>query len=226
MNSLLPALTLFLLLSGCAVKTQQIQLFTSELTGPTREETAMSCAAVYPKGNWQFVHKIEFTMADGSGSSVLGVTVLDADALSCVLMTTEGFSLFEVRLTDTLQVLRAVPPFDGPEFAEALMRDVQAIFVQPRGQKQQYGTLDDSMNCCRTTSANSRLTTDILFTTNNCWQINTFDVQQKMVRSITARSCRVIGTTVIPEQLELTVPGPTGYTLKMTLVEAVSEQGN
>jgi hypothetical protein len=202
-----------------------MQPLTSELTGTARQQAAGSCAAVFPQGKWQFVHSIEFTMADGSGSSMLGVTVLDADSLSCALMTTEGFTLFEARLTDTLQVLRAFPPFDKPEFAEGLMRDVQAIFIRPRGQNRQYGKLTDSTNCCRTTAIDSRLTTDVLFTENNCWQINTFDNQQKMMRSITARSCKEVESTVIPDRLELTVPGPAGYTLKMTLVDAMPEQG-
>jgi hypothetical protein len=218
-----PALAL--LLTGCGVSTQQLQPLTSDLTGTARQEAARRCAAVFPQGKWQFVHSIEFSMADGSGSSMLGVTVLDTDSLSCALMTTEGFTLFEARMTDTLQVLRAVPPFDKPEFAKGLMRDVQAIFIRPRGQNQQYGKLTDSMNCCRTTAIDSRLTTDVLFTENNCWQINTFDNQQKMIRSITARSCKEIGSTVIPDQLDLTVPSPAGYTLKMTLVDAVPGQG-
>lgn len=225
MNPFFAALALFLLLPGCAVKTQQMQPLTSEFAEPAREEAVRTCAAVYPAGNWQLVHSIEFTTADGSGSSLLGVTVLGADALSCALMTTEGFTLFEAQLADTLHILRAVPPFDKPEFAQALMNDVQAIFVPPRGEKRQYGTLDDRTDCCRTTTADSRLTTDVLFTEDNCWQINTFDEQRQMIRSITARSCRVVGTTVIPEKLELTVPGPAGYTLKMTLVEAVPGQG-
>ena len=212
-------MVLLLLLSACTVSTPKMQSFTTELTGPARAETARNCAAVYPEGNWQFVHTIEFTMADGNGSSVLGVTVLDTDSLSSALMTTEGFTLFEARLGDRLQVLRAVPPFDKPEFAEALMRDVQAIFISPRGQ-QNVGTLTGSTDCCRTTAANSRMTTDIVFTEDICWQINTFDDQRQMIRSITARSCRVIDSTVIPEELELTVPGPTGYSLKLTLVDA------
>ncbi len=221
------ALVMALLPAGCAVTTQQLQPLSSELTGTARQqEAARSCAAVFPQGKWQFVHSIEFAMADGSGSSMLGVTVLDADSLSCALMTTEGFTLFEARLTDTLQVLRAVPPFDKPEFAQGLMRDVQAIFIPPQGHNQQYGKLTNSTDCCRTTAViGRRLTTDVLFTENNCWQINTFDNQQKMIRSITARSCKEVGATVIPDQLDLTVPGPAGYTLKMTLVDAVPGQG-
>ena len=218
-------LPILLLLSSCASQ-QSVRLepLTGSLPLSVQEASLKEqCAAVYPRGRWQFVHAIEFRMADGRGSSVVGVTVVDGSTLSCALMTIEGFTLFQARLNDRLEIDRAVPPFDRPGFARGLMDDVRALFVRPRGDGVQYGRLAGTSETCRMTTEDGRVT-DILPSEDGCWRIRTYDQKQTLTRTITARSCRMVDSTMIPGELELTVPGPAGYTLKMNLQTA--DHGN
>jgi len=218
MKGLLSLLSFLLLLSSCASKHPGLpEPFLDIPLAVRATELKKKCAAVYPQGKWQFVHTIEFFMADGRSSSVIGVTVLDESSLSCALMTVEGFTLFEARLTDRLEVDRAVPPFDRPGFATGLMEDVRALFLHPEVSEVRCGRLDDDTKSCRMTGPDGEVT-DILPLENGCWQIKTYNSGQ-LIRTITARSCRSVDSTVIPAELELTVPGPAGYTLKMTLID-------
>ncbi len=218
MSVFLGLLSVLLLFSGCAHNSGQLQPFADKTLRPVQqEELIQRCAAVYPQGKWQFVHAIEFSMADGRSSSVVGVTVVDGNKLNCALMTIEGFTLFEARLTERLEVDRAVPPFDNPAFATGLMEDVRALFVHPEVSEVHYGRLGDGAESCRMTGTDGEVT-DVLPLENGCWQIRTYDAGQ-LIRTIIARSCRSVDSTVIPAELELTVPGPAGYILKMTLID-------
>ena len=183
------------------------------------ESVAKACAAVFPRGRWQFIHAIEFSQAGGSGSTVLGVTSLDGDEIGCALMTSEGFTLFTAvaKADGGLEVRRAVPPFDRPGFAEGLMRDVRMIFLPPSAAKVRYGRLADKTPVCRYTGAEGRIT-DILPGEDGCWRINSFSPDAVRDRALVGRSCRGVGDVQVPGYLELQGFAPRGYTLKMTLV--------
>jgi len=179
------------------------------------------CEAVFPQGRWEFVHTIDFSMADGSGTTVLGVTSLAGEEIACALMTVEGFTLFEAvyRRKEGLEVRRAVPPFDNPAFAAGLMADVRTIFYAPFPAKVQYGRAAGQSPTCRYAGVDGRIT-DILPARDGCWQIRTYGADQGLIRSVAGRSCRKEGESLIPGYLELKGFGPMSYTLKMTLIQA------
>jgi len=208
---------LFLCLAACAAERRPMPALTvsEDMTG------AKGCEAVYPHGRWQFVHSIDFSMQDGSGGTVIGVTSLVGDEITCVLMTIEGFTLFEATYQEEkgLAVQRAVAPFDKPAFAEGLMRDVRMIFVAPSAKEMRYGRTADNAPVCRYTGIDD-LIIDILPVADDCWQIRTYTSALIMDRAIVGRSCRKIGETSVPEHLELKGFGQAGYTLKMTLIHA------
>jgi hypothetical protein len=191
-------LILLLGLTGCAAQQPSLPELTVEAGGE------QGCAAVFPQGRWEFVHTIEFSMADGS----------------------EGFTLFEAvdREKGGLEVRRAVPPFDKPAFAAGLMEDVRTIFRVPSPAKVQYGSVADNNPTCRYTGVDGRIT-DILPVMDGCWQIRTYGADQALSRSIAGRSCRKEGETMIPEYLELKGFAPTNYTLKMTLIHVENLNG-
>ena len=122
-----------LLIPSCAVERIQVLPEFAPSTGTAG--TSAACAACFPKGRWQFVHAIGFDMAGGFSGNALGVVALNGDDVRVVLMSVEGLSLFEANSAsvDTLEVSRAVPPFDKPDFAQGLMRDVRSIFQRPAG---------------------------------------------------------------------------------------------
>ena len=207
-------------LAGCAAQQPSLP----ELIAEAGEERG--CASVFPQGRWEFVHSIDFSMADGSGATVLGVTSLAGEEIACALMTVEGFTLFEAVYWEKggLEVRRAVPPFDKPAFAEGLMEDVRTIFRAPSPAKVQYGRVAGAVSTCRYTGGEGRIT-DILLAMDDCWQIRTYGADQALSRSIAGRSCRKEGESLIPEYLELKGFGHTNYTLKMTLIHVENLNG-
>jgi hypothetical protein len=222
---------------ACAAETQ---FRLPELKGVEAGREIATCAAVFPaggygvKGGWQFVHSIDFTMRDGSGTTVIGVTSLSGKDIECALMTVEGLTLFEAVFghDKSIEVRRAVPPFDSPEFATGLINDIRAIFQPPPGsmvtgqlqlqlQPQSAGTT----SVCRYRDGSHGVVgvdgvVDVLPDVDGCWQIKSYTPDLVMNRSITGLSCRKRGSSRIPDHILLKTYGQTGYTLKMTLISA------
>ena len=171
-------------------------------------------------GRWQIVHAIDFTLANGSRSNAIGILVLDDHETSSVLTTVEGLTLFEAHAAKNgaLDIKRALPPFDHQEFASGLMRDVRTIFQKPRGEVL-YGQLDDGTQACRHTTADGEVT-DILPSNHACWRMNTYTANRSLSRAISASPCGTAPAAPFPQNLELVVPGPKGYTLRMRLISA------
>lgn len=230
----LACLLVALLMPSCAV--ERIELL-PELAPSTTDTAGASaaCAACFPKGRWQFVHAIGFDMAGGFSGNALGVVALDGDDVRVVLMSVEGLSLFEANSAsvDMLEVSRAVPPFDKPDFAQGLMRDVRSIFQRPAGTLT-TGVLPDGLPACRYEGDSG--IHDLVLQTDGCWRLETYQLKPHissdeeavppppsgpvLTRRITTASCQAAGKTIIPQILELTAPGPEGYSLTMRLISA------
>lgn len=209
---------LLICLTACATG-KQLRL--PELTATAQVPAAQGCAAIFPQGRWQFVHAIDFSMPDGAGGTVIGVTSLAGDEIACALMTIEGFTLFEAvyQPGSGLKVQRAVPPFDKPAFAEGLLTDVRAIFLAPAATEVRYGWLADQSPVCRYTAGDGQIT-DLLPTTDDAWQIRTYTSKLVLDRVIIGRACQKRGNSLIPEAIELSGFSPSDYTLQMTLIQA------
>lgn len=232
-TTLLACLAVAMLTVSCAAEHKQLQPRLSRTPGGT--EALARCAVLFPQGRWQFVHAIDFRMADGSGGNALGVVVLDGDQIQTALMTVEGLTLFEASSSgdENIQVTRAIAPFDRPGFAAGLMQDVRTLFRPPTG-KARYGSLANGSRVCRYEA--DPATTDITPSRDGCWQLSTYSHLQQTrfdgcllteihherprTRTITASSCQSKGGAAIPQTLVLAVPGPTGYTLTMRLISA------
>jgi len=180
-----------------------------------------NCAAVFPQGKWQFVHSINFTVKNGTSTTVLGVTSLTEKIINCALITVEGLTLFEAAYSkeNGLEIRRAIPPFDNPRFADGLMSDIQTIFLSPTAGDVQEGQITGALAVCRHTDDSGRII-DVLPEVDDCWQIKSYSSDMTLDRSVVGQSCRKKSSTLIPEYLELNSYGQTGYTLKMTLIRA------
>jgi len=209
MRSCCSALLLFILCS-CAVSGPPV-LDDSRACSDSRD-----CASAFPRGSWQFVHLIEFSLADGSGGTVIGVTVLDGQTIKCALTTTEGMTLFEAESAGSLKVLRAVPPFDRPGFARGLLADVRTIFVRPQGLPS-CGMFGREPGC-RFRYRDG--TTDVVLSADGCLQINTWTAAGLPVRIITTHDCTLRQGYRLARSLILKAPGKGGYILKMKLLRA------
>lgn len=205
---------LFFLVS-CATDNQ---LRLPDLESAENRQGKGTCAEFFPVGKWQFVHSIVFSMGNGVSSTVIGVTSLTGTEIESALVTVEGLTLFEaVYHADNIEIKRAVPPFDNAEFAEGLIRDVRAVFQSPTGSDVQIGYLVGTTPVCRYTDVDGAIT-DVLTVDGDCLQIKRYTPEFILDRSIVMKSCRKDGSVLIPEYIELEIPGRSGYSLKMTLI--------
>ena len=206
-------LLLTLLLVSCAGNNIPLPMLTP---APDRKP---DCAPLFPQGNYQFVHLIEFSMPGGNHGTAMGVTVTGGNGIESALMTVEGFVLFAAGFTDTLTVHRAVPPFDKPGFADGMMQDIRTIFQLPQGNTE-TGSLPDTRSVCRITGSSGQIT-DILTIADQCRQLNIYSPDLQLQSKISGHGCTVnLNGTSIPKILTLTSLQMGGYSLKMTLISA------
>ncbi len=208
-----PVLLLFFL-TGCTLPPAS----PPELVRPG--PCAPLCGQLTPRGEWQFVHRITFS-GQAMAGSLLGVTVVNGTTLRCALLTLEGLTLFEAREDDTLQILRALPPFDRPGFAEGLMADVRTLFVHPR--VMQCGQDTDGKDICRYQDRRG-WTVDLVPLADGCFSIQAWSRQTGKSRTITSRDCTLTDGYRLGRRITLAAAGLRPYTLTMTLIEALSAQ--
>lgn len=193
---------------------------------PAALEIHAKCSAPFPHDKWQFVHYIEATLPGGKKGFVMGITVISpmTETIECVMMTLEGFVLFDARYDQGLMISRAIPPFDRIEFAKGLMKDIRLIFFKPDGPFAGSGILEDGSPVCRYQDSKGG-TIDIITFPDNAWEIRQYGRDLRLSRTVrasfpTKASCP--SQRVIASRLELKAHGPLGYELSMNLVSAFS----
>ncbi len=205
-------LCLVFFLASCAVRPAMLPELTHPATG------SGGCPTLFPQGDYEFVHLIEFSMPGGQHGTAMGVTVIRGKTISATLMTVEGFVLFSAVFSDTLTVNRAVPPFDKPGFAQGMMADIRTIFLQTQGQKS-VGTLPKGAIVCRMKTA--KKTVDVYNSTDQCKRILVYTPDRHLQTTITGSHCtKELAGMVIPDVLTLQSYGPGGYVLHLKLLSA------
>ena len=194
--------------------------------GPAALELHAECSAPFPQDKWQFVHYIEASLPGGKKGFVMGITVISpmTQTIECVIMTLEGFVLFDTRYDQGLTIGRAIPPFDSIEFAKGLMEDIRLIFFKPDGQFIGAGVLEDGSSICRYKNLEGG-TIDIVTFLDNAWEIRQYGRNLRLARTVRASSQTKASDSsqqVIPSRLELKAHGTPGYELSMNLVSAFS----
>ena len=152
---------------------------------------------------------------------MMGLTVMSSRLRTSrsVIMTLEGFVVFDGEYDQHLIVHRALPPFDSPHFAGGLMDDIRLIFLEPDGPVIGFGELANGSVVCRHATPDGS-TVDIGLQRNDAWELRRYSPAQRLTRAV-----RVLpgarDNAGFPEALELTAYGDQTYKLFMTLVEAV-----
>jgi hypothetical protein len=192
--------------------------------GPAALEIHARCSAPFPQDKWQFVHYIEATLPGGKKGFVMGITVISpmTETIECVIMTLEGFVLFDARHDQGLMISRAISPFDKIEFAKGLMKDIRLIFFKPDGPFVGSGILEGGSPICRYQNFDGRII-DIITFPDNAWEIRQYGRDLRISRTVRASSPTKVGRSgrrVIPSRLELRAQGLLGYELSMNLVSA------
>lgn len=119
---------------------------------PARKASVhLECRRPFLGGSYRLVHALETVMPNGSSGTAVGVLVADSRTrhFRTVMMTIEGFVLFDTEAGKTLTVHRAVPPFDAPAFAEGLAEDIRLAFFAPEGEPAAWGEGEEGARVCR-----------------------------------------------------------------------------
>jgi len=210
---LLVVLSTLLLTASCAHLPRLGPLDASHM-----QAAAERCKQAFPAQPWRATHTIFATLPFGQNIEFIGVTVAGPDGLHSILLSPEGISLFDgVQKSGPaagLVVHRAVPPFDGPDFAASLMADVGNTFLSPAGPPTAIGTYRTGETVCRWSPPGGE-TTDVELGNEGPRVIQTF-------RAVHAtRQILLVGaaTNGFYPLVVLRVPGAGSYELEMRLVD-------
>jgi hypothetical protein len=217
----LPAALLLVLLASCAGLPPITPGGNADRTGTGG---AFEPGRVFPGGRWQVLHAIRAEVPGGGTLVMMGLTLISARDRTqrSVLMTLEGFVVFDGEYDGRLTVHRALPPFDSLHFADGLMEDIRLVFFEPDGPVIDSGTLPDG-GAVRRHRLPDGGTADVELLPGGEWRIRRYDPSGQLTR--TARARRGKGDQQgFPETVELTAAGGQDYRLTMTLLEAVPAQ--
>ncbi len=190
-----------------------------------KSEMVSKCESVYLDGKWQLTHSIEVSFPGNRKTVMIGVTELDQDKkrAHCVLMTLEGFVLFEAISTNRIRVKRAVPPFDAPGFAKGLMDDISLIFFK-QGQGNAFLPVQLKAGAgCRQTIKNHQVV-DLVPSSGSTWKLFKFDKNGRLTRSVEAKGPSVPnrrGAQGLPETITLSAHGSNKYKLVLRRIDAI-----
>ncbi len=184
---------------------------------PGSPEDVQGCYTIFPSAPWESVHRIEATIGGGS-SSLLGVTRGEPSEriLESILLTPEGFILFDAELREGKVVVRkAVPPFDSPAFARGLMEDVSLLFLPPQAKPTGWEKEMDGTTTCSWENPDQSLT-KITGSMENGWKILRQNKRGKVTREVVLYGPLING---LASHVELRAFKPASYRLMMTLIE-------
>jgi len=192
---------------------------------PMTVESNQTCQGLYPLGQWQLYHTIEAELPGRQTGFLMGLTVLSSQERSarCVIMTLEGFVVFDARYDGQITIERAVAPFENDAFALGLMADIQLIFFKPLADEISMGALSDNVTVCRHLLPNGNVI-DLVNPENNHWETRLYRSNHRVMRIVKSMiKDKPPGEdlTGIADKIELTALGTPGYTLILNLVEAI-----
>lgn len=205
-------LTLLLAVAGCAGLKPLIPL------DPARRAAVLEeCRHTFLPGSYRLVHAIETVMPNGSSGTAIGVLVADpgTQGFRTVMMTIEGFVLFDTEAGKTLTVHRAVPPFDKPAFAQGLAADIRLAFFPPAGEPAAWGAGEEGARICRFARPDGALEEIATFPDGGV-EIRLYEDGRTVQKKVKVTGLRQPG---LAETIEIRGGWPP-YTLRLQLLES------
>jgi len=191
---------------------------------PTDQQSSRTCRGPFPVGDWQLLHSIETTLPGGEKGFLMGLIVISSSnrTARCVIMTLEGFVVFNALYDKQIAVKRAIAPFDSEVFANGLIEDINLIFFKPPGSQMTSGFLKSGETVCRYQKPDGRMV-DIISRGEHNWEIRQYHLDYRLARTVrmSAKNPDLTDRKGISDKIELNAPGSPGYALVMDLVEAI-----
>lgn len=176
-----------------------------------------NCGKPFANVPYCFVHAIEASLPGGQLGIFIGVTIVDpgAKTIQSILLTQEGFILFDAQYAKSLKVNRALPPFNAEHLAGYIMDDVRLVFLAPEGAPAGVHVLSDGSTICRYQKTQNMIEDIIVYPEGN-WVIKLYREPFEQLREVNARSIK----SGFPEMLELSGFESQNYSLHMKLISA------
>jgi hypothetical protein len=184
---------------------------------PGSPDDLPGCYAIFPAEPWESVYKLEATIRGGT-FSLLGVTKGEPSErrLQSLLLTPEGFILFDAELRDgEMAVRKAVAPFDSPAFAGGLMENVSLLSLPPRLKPTGWEKKTDGTMICNWEGPDQSLI-EINGSMESGWRILHRDKYREVIKEVVLKGPFVNG---LASHVEFRASEPAHYTLRMTLVQ-------
>ena len=186
----------------------------------TDPQPGRACRSPFPDGDWQLLHSIEATLPGGNKGFLMGLTIISSSnrTAQVVIMTLEGFVVFDALYDKQITVKRAIAPFDSEVFANGLIEDINLMFFKPSGPVMASGFLKSGAAVCRYQKPDGCIV-DIITQGEHRWQIKQYLPDFRLARVV--KSIYSADWAGIADKIELIAHGSPGYSLVMDLVEAI-----
>ncbi|MBN1545767.1 MAG: hypothetical protein JW902_03815 [Syntrophaceae bacterium] len=176
------------------------------------------CLRPFPPGPYRLIHSVEAVFPGGSQINFIGILLIDPreKSIHSVIMTIEGFVLFDAEFKSEVKINRSVPPFDSVAYAEHMMKDIEFVIFPPQGTRKEAGYSADGSVICRFEERQGR-TTDVTVTGKATWLVSQYNEQDGLIRSMRVS---LLDERNVPARIDFDTCGPDGYSLHMRLISA------
>ena len=184
------------------------------------------CRQPFLPAQYRLVHTLEALLPDGGKATGIGVLVADprTGSFRSVLMTLEGWVLFDIENGATPTVHRAVPPFDAPAFARRMAEDIGLAFFAPAGEPAVWGQEEKGFRGCRFARPGGGFV-DVLKDEGGVREIRLYGSEQELLKKV---KIPILERPGLADDLEIRGCSRPSYTLRMRLIESAAieiEQG-
>jgi hypothetical protein len=176
------------------------------------------CRQPFLPARYRLVHTLEALMPDGARTTAIGVLLADPQSggFRSVLMTIEGWVLFDIEGGAMPAVHRAVPPFDAPAFARQMAEDIGLAFFPPGGEPVGWGQEAKGFRGCRFARPGGGVV-DVLKDEGGGREIRLYGTGQELLKRV---KIPILERPGLADQLEIRGCGWPSYTLRLKLVES------
>lgn len=178
----------------------------------------VNCPSPFLLEKTRFIHTVDVQAAGQTKAVMIGVTVADPvrRTFSCAIMSTEGMVVFEaVSENEGVKVIRALPPFDKPDFARNMMDDMELIFLEPAGELVEKGVFVSGDVVCRMRKEQGGWI-DVMAGHDGRIQIRRYSEYGTLMRTVLLNG----HSSNAYKTIELQSAGWMSYGLTMTLIES------
>ncbi|MHB9097832.1 MAG: hypothetical protein ACYC5X_08420 [Syntrophales bacterium] len=214
MRAVLSVSTLALLLVGGCASLPTLKPLDPALKPAVLEE----CRQPFLTAKYRLVHSLEILLPDGGKTTAIGVLVADPQSgkFRSVLMTIEGWVLFDIESGAIPTVHRAVPPFDAPAFARRMAEDIGLAFFAPGGNPALWGQEDNDFRGCRFTRPGGGFV-DVLKDESGAREIRLYGTGQELLKRV---KIPLLERPGLAGELEIRGEGWPSYALRLKLIES------